>query len=805
MSGGRTSSLELRSIRSVGFSPRFHWLWWAEAHITFLCKSREGRGYLHALCVSILRAAIVLFALVLLSGVAWAQTSQPEIVSVRIGMDRLYKLGHWTPVEVTLKGGAQPITGRVEIVVPDCDGVPSRVVTSPSRPIQLSPGQTASAVLYVRFGQEDGSLKVSFRDQAGEAQVDKVYSSVSDVDSEHPPVLLSTEQQLIVSVGPSIGLDDGLKSFSKSQRERVRFARLEGDDAVSRLPTRWYGYEGVSAVVLATNQPDQYRLLENNERLEALDQWVRMGGRLVLFAGAEAPALLAGGPAGHPLARFAPGAFDKLVVLQRTSALEQYGESLHPVFPPGAAQGISVPQLVNIRGRIDLRDGETPLVVRTPRSFGEVVFVAADFNVAPLSKWEGRGEFLRKLMNWKTEPDREDGSVGFGRRMTHLGITDLSGQLRGALEQFAGIRVVPFVSVALLIAVYILLIGPGDYFFVKKVLKRMEWTWVTFPIIVVVFSALAYGLARWSKGSQVQINQVDLVDVDVESRFLRGTSWLTLFSPATEAYRFTLRPQLAGQEETVLHSTTLGWLGLPGSALGGMSNRTAGPALFPQPYEYSPDLDALRDVPIPVWASKSLTARYSAESELNIGTDFALDFTGELVGTLTNSLSLPLSDCVLAYERFAYDLKRIEPGQTVEIGHRTLRVDLSTILNGRRLDFDAEKKSYAQTSTAYDQAGYDVPGILRQMMFYDAAGGRGYTNLGHDYQRFVDLSGHLATGRAILIGYALQPGDGGNRSAAAAVLERDGRPVEQETPDPKRPDKHWTCYRFVLPVVAQKP
>ena len=47
------------------------------------------------------------------------------------------------------------------------------------------------------------------------------------------------------------------------------------------LPTRWYGYEGVTAVVISTSNPEIFRQLsETSARITALDQWVRMGGRL---------------------------------------------------------------------------------------------------------------------------------------------------------------------------------------------------------------------------------------------------------------------------------------------------------------------------------------------------------------------------------------------------------------------------------------------------------------------------------------------------------------------------------------------
>ena len=97
------------------------------------------------------------------------------------------------------------------------------------------------------------------------------------------------------------------------------------------------------------------------------------------------------------------------------------------------------------------------------------------------------------------------------------GYRDLAGQLRSSLDQFQGIRLVPFSVVALMIVAYILLIGPGDYFFLKKVLGRMELTWITFPTIVVLTSLAAYALGRYFKGDEVRMLATDL-EVALRSR-----------------------------------------------------------------------------------------------------------------------------------------------------------------------------------------------------------------------------------------------------------------------------------------------
>ncbi len=104
----------------------------------------------------------------------------------------------------------------------------------------------------------------------------------------------------------------------------------------------------------------------------------------------------------------------------------------------------------------------------------------------------------------------------------------------------------PFGWVAFFVFLYILLIGPGDYFFLKKVVKRMELTWITFPAIVIVVSALAYIAAYRLKGTELKIVKLDVVDVDQADGLVRGSSWMTLFSPQNRDYDLTVTPRGPG-------------------------------------------------------------------------------------------------------------------------------------------------------------------------------------------------------------------------------------------------------------------
>jgi hypothetical protein len=728
--------------------------------------------------------------LLLFSSAAFSEPPETlKITGVRVGLADRYKVGLWTQVEVTLQGGSQALSGELSLVVPDGDGVPSRVSTPPGQPCRLLPGRETRVRLLCRFGRVQGTLRVEFRvDNNIVAQ--RTFETAASADAEH--FLPGLEfQGLMVVVGDSpLGLEEAVKLGGVEAEFRAVTARL---DKVECLPTHWCGYEGVDAVVLSTSRPAIYgKLAAHGDQVQALDEWVRMGGRLVLCAGAQAEKILA---ADGPLRRFAPGRLDKMVSLLRTGALESYCGSRMGVPQVGNVPAmLRVPRLVDVQGTIQAHEADLPLVVRTPRGFGQVIFVAADLDQSPLDKWPDRPMLVAKLLDKSTGHGEESEE---GAAMMHFGYGDLSGQLRSALDSFSGVRLAPFWLVAGLIVGYLLLIGPGDYFFLRKLVGRMEWTWLSFPLLVVLACVGAYVLAHRLKGDQLKLSQADLVDVDVASGRLRGTAWLNIFSPQIESFNLSVEPRLLDGGAARDARRWMAWLGLPGGALGGMNPRAAGLTQSTEPYSFTPNLDAMLGVPIQVWSTKSLTARWNAPTKVFPQADLS-DENQLLTGAVTNTLGFPLEQCILAYGNSVYELGTIAPGESARLGMMTKRSELKTLLTGRKLilvEQETTGEKYHQEATPYDQSSTDIPYILRTMMFYEAAGGRSYTGLGNAYQDFVDLSTLLKADRAILMTQG--PSRDQEKWHGAEVL-RDGRPLDGSQ------NKHVTLYRFVFPVKKEK-
>lgn len=699
---------------------------------------------------------------------------RPQFVSARVGFAGHFKLGYWTAVELTLRGGLQAETGVVSMTVPDAEGVPVRYVSSR---LAVPPGQMVRTTLLVKPGRDFNELPVQFRSSEQrpvDAQFDdSLGQAVFRKSLPWPP-----NQSCVVVVGASIGLSESSGSTAATA------VVVLGDAA--ELPPRWQGYEGLDALVITTSRPEALKQLrDNSAQLAALESWVEMGGRLVFCVGAEAHSVLA---PQHPLARFAPGSLEEVVSLRQTAALETYSGTSYrvPLVGKGQAAALQVPRLRQQQGVVELSEGDLPLVVCWPRCFGEVTFVGLDLDRRPLADWQGRQALVDRLLTGKAVgPPAEEESPATTAAAS--GFQDLAGLLRAALDIFTGIRVVPFWIVGGLVLVYILVIGPGDFFLVKNVLKRMELTWLTFPATVVVVTLGALWLAHWAKGDMLLVNQVDVVDIDTGCGQVRGTTWVNVFSPVTARYDVAIVPQWIGAQES-RSEVLLSGLGLAGRAWGGMNSPAAGPQLFLRPYDAVPALDALLGVPIDVWSTKGVNARWrtatgdpAMEARLTVRPDQSLE------GSLTSRLDFPLSNCWLAYDRWAWGIGRLQPGETAQIKLGS-HVSLQAALRDFRIIEQVPNQGFVQQPVALDVHSRDVPLIVRMMMFAEAAEAAGHTGLAGCYQQFIDLSRQLKLGRAILTGQA-------QGRSPAVQLQLDGQPVSSPR------DQHWVFCRFLLPVV----
>jgi len=753
------------------------------------------------------------FWLLVLSTAAPALTAEPklsapQITAARIGFEGVYKLGCWAPLEIEIQGGSQAWTGQLVVSAADTDGVPTRVVSQPNQPLSIQPEQSTSVRLFVRVGQSMHPLDAKLITAAGQVSATRTFYASGNPSPNMVPGGLPATNRILLEFGSSLDLGELVQSTQtgnshSDQQLATRVARVE--QAVD-LPGAWYGYESIDTVLLTTSNANLYHpLLKNRDQLAALSQWVERGGRLVLFCAANAEKLLS---ADGLLASFAPGRFEKMERLSQPQPLATFSGSAQPI-ARNRRVNFDIPSLLDVRGQILASAGRSattvPLVVRTPRGFGEVVFVGLDFDRPPLSDWAGRTSFLRRVLDWQDQQQQETDELA--------DTEDLSGHLRNSLDKkFVGVTVIPFALVAGLAGLYILLLGPGDYFFVKRILRRTHLTWLTFPLVVIAISATAFTIANRMKGDQLRVNQIEIVDVDLTAgltdvdlvgqpsptNLARGVVWTHFFTPEVSELNLHLEPHYLGKTdlgETALDESKqlVSWLGLPGYALGGMQASGAQTAVFDTGYQYGDGLASLQQLPVQIWSTKTLTARWSARVTTPLQATLTQTDEELLSGQLTNQTDQELVECLLLHGKWAYSLGRLPAGKSRIIDDslqpRTVKTLLTSATAG---DVTATNTQISDDGTVpFQVAEWDIARLVKSMMFYDAINGRRYTGKMHRYQSFVDLS-HLLKyeDRAILLA---KGNTAGSQWLADASSSMHG-PLASDQ------DRRWTYYRFVLKV-----
>lgn len=588
---------------------------------------------------------VCLATVLVLPGVAHAQAKPKlQIADVRIGYPagigretgerfQHFKAGSWTPVYVDVQAsreGLKGTEGRIEIIVetPDCDDVLTNYSVAVAL-APLGPNEMFTVLTYAKPANNSDQITVSMR-YNGEALGQSFKKQQVGLDSGQ--VLYLTIGSRLQNLGQSRNDGEVFDLNNPWPNSRENVATI---DTISQMPPHWFGYDGVDVVVLATGNKDFLKGLElaDPRYLQALADWVKRGGHLVVSVGQNHDAFKA--KAFAELEQLLPVEFTKAdkipklrMVWERVFPLLEAFSEKSPdatVASMEAKRDRIVETLMRRASEGGLK-GQQPLIVQSSAGLGRVTVVAFDLDQRPFTDWKARRDFWRNLMSqaWARssalgvrEDDPNQGRFGMNQNSSQL-----QSHLYAYLENFEEVPVISFLWVAGFIILYILVVGPLDYFFLKKVVKRLELTWITFPTVVLTISAIAYFTAYYVKGKDLRIRKVDVVDYDMTGSqpLVVGNTWFTLFSPRIQHYTIGIDPATewvpeAAAGDARAANTVVSWLGRPETDR--MYSRNRGQSLFRRAYDYEPAAAGLHGVPIQVWSTKSFAASWQTVGDPN--------------------------------------------------------------------------------------------------------------------------------------------------------------------------------------------
>ena len=133
-------------------------------------------------------------------------------------------------------------------------------------------------------------------------------------------------------------------------------------------------------------------------------------------------------------------------------------------------------------------------------------------------------------------------------------------------------RKLPVGWLLLLLVAYLVVIGPLDQYWLKK-LNRQMLTWLTFPAYVVFFSLLIYFIGYKLRAGETEWSELHVLDVTTHGEVadLRGRSFGSIYSPVNASYQFASEEPFA-----TLRGEFTGNYGGQDSSRGVVEHRSAG-------------------------------------------------------------------------------------------------------------------------------------------------------------------------------------------------------------------------------------
>ncbi|MGE3308478.1 MAG: hypothetical protein AB7O66_00800 [Limisphaerales bacterium] len=507
----------------------------------------RGSKALDALSLAFRLRALLLAWLAVIAGIAASPAVRAELqFDVFLGFDDRVREGHWFPVAFEIMNDGPAFTGTVVIG-------PENAFNSQRHQfaIELPTGTRKRVVLPIfpsggRYSRWDAHLL----DPAGKILAERGGIQPKDL-APHIPLLGALPRTF-----------GGLPSFPAIDNRATEFlpavSRLQSD----YLPSNPIALEGMSACYLNSEKAVDLKA----DQTDALLSWMHHGGHLIValeqptdvtalpwlrsilpfepesitnqLNGGRIEAWVRGGPSPVrlPSASMQPGeSLGGLPPTPNQQRRRRNAETIDPYTTLGSADDFQSAEMPVVQGRVTdglvlLSLGDSPLVVSAPRGRGTLTVLTFSPEHEPFRSWKNRTWFWARLVGVPSDLLLESANLRWGG-------ASIDG-LFGAMLDSRQVRKLPVAALLLLLVVYLAVIGPIDQVVLKRLGKQM-WTWVTFPVYVIVFSGLIYFIGYRLRAGDLELNEIQVVDQlpRGQGALLQGRTWVSVYSPGNTRYK----------------------------------------------------------------------------------------------------------------------------------------------------------------------------------------------------------------------------------------------------------------------------
>ena len=557
-----------------------------------------------------LAALLVLLAPVLAGFGPPRQGSGPlQLTLLEAGYGRRFREDRWVPLRVSVSNDGPDVRGSLRVRSETNAGLNA---TTYSTPLDLPRQSRKQVFLYVSMQSYARQVMVELIAETGEV--------LASASSQLVPAREGDLLAAVVTDAPGGSVDlTGIDLAGGSS--------YQANWSVENIPPLADALLGLDLMVIT--DVDTGRL--SVQQQQAIADWVLAGGHLVVAGGPNYRLTTAGVADLLPLAVGGTTTVDDLTPLAAFAG--RYADTLREpdvILAVGEVRpGAEV--LVAVEG--------LPLLARRVYGEGLVDYLAADPSLAPFRRWRGSGALWEVLAT--TPRQIPSWSEGF----QDWGMADRVAQ------QTPEFDLPSVLQLCAMLDVYILVIGPLNYL-VLRVLRRRELAWLTIPVLVVVFSVVAYFTGFSLRGTQVTINRLALMQVWPGVDRAQVDALVCVLSPRRSTYNLTLAEGLTLRT-------------LPEGAPGAGFNPVLSSTLIEESASY-----AARDVLVDASFAAAFAASGFIDDAPHVDGQATLIYSGgvgvRVAGSVTNTTGMTLSDAVVLIRGGFQHVGTLEPGDSAE-------------------------------------------------------------------------------------------------------------------------------------------
>lgn len=530
------------------------------------------------------------------------------VMEAEAAFQGVFKNGEWLPIWITLENSGPDRNAEARVRVTSGNGAVNYAV-----PVPLPTGARKRVPLYVLPNSFSRELEVQL---------------VADGELLGRTVLTVLPQMNISYVVGILAPERGAAALISGITLPGQFRPIVLVDlAAQDLPEKPEGLRSFDAILI--NDFDTSTL--SQEQRNTLQDWVQSGGRLIVGGGAGAQKSVSGLP--EALVLITPA---DLIELEDVSALSTYANT-ETIRVPG-------PFLVAVgaqnAGAALVQQGEVPLLQEAQVGGGRVDYISLDLAGSPFDAWSGATEFWQTLLspgaaypNWLA-PDVPQ------RQM-------IADQMNYALSSLPALDLPSVRGLAILLAIYVLLVGPVNYLVLRSI-KRLQLAWITIPVLTVLFSAGTFAIGFALRGNDVILNKIAMIEIQPDGSG-KAATFFGLFSPAQRAYEVQV----------------------PGSGLLSAINTyydpwTGGPVAPGEITFVQGDPALVQGLSVNQWSMQAFQSESTWSDFGRVTADLEVSQDG-LTGQVTNNTRQTLKDAILILGMRFARIGDLAPGETQQV------------------------------------------------------------------------------------------------------------------------------------------